>query len=162
MTLMMRKFLKPGEFYATQRPATVETLVGSCVAVCLYNFKGGFGAMNHFLRDRPQTESGADVGQFGTTATRHIVQAMMKVDNDRHHYRASVFGGAAVLKTAGGESGIGQGNVEAAREVLHAAGIRIVCEEVGGTRGRRVEFNTQTGEIECRFAGDIPRKQRNP
>ncbi len=158
-TLPPRKFLRPGQYYAVRRAALVETLVGSCVAVCLYDFKAGFGAMNHFLRDRPRQASDADIGQYGATATRYIVRAMLKIDDNPRHYRASVFGGAAVLKTAHADGGIGQANVEVALEALHAAGIRVVRQEVGGTRGRRIKFNTQTGEIECRFAGDIPRKK---
>ena len=162
MTLMLRKFLRPGEFYATQRPAVIETLVGSCVTVCLYDFKAGFGMMNHYVRDHPRDELGANVGEFGITATQRIVRAALKIDDNAQHYRAGVFGGAAVLKMASGQGDIGEANVKVARDVLRAAGIRIVREEVGGTRGRRVTFNTQTGEIECRFAGDIPRKKRNP
>ncbi len=160
MTAIPRKFLRPGEFRVARRPVLAETLVGSCVTVCLYNAKAGFGAMNHFLRDRPGRASEADIGQYGITATRHIVGAALRIDDDPHHYRAGVFGGAAVLKTAAADGGIGQANVAVALEVLHAAGIRVVRKEVGGTRGRRVKFNTQTGEIECRFAGDIPRKKR--
>jgi len=160
VTVPPRKFLRPGQYYAARRAALVETLVGSCVAVCLYNFKATFGAMNHFLRDRPRRASCADIGQYGTTATHHIVRAVMKIDDDPRHYRASVFGGAAVLETNADGGGIGQANVEVALEVLRAAGIRVVREEVGGTRGRCIRFNTQTGEIECRFAGDIPRKKR--
>ena len=160
MAAIARKFLRPGDFYAARRPVLAETLVGSCVTVCLYNAKAGFGAMNHFLRDRPRQRSESNVGQFGTTATGYIVKAVLRLDDDPRHYRASIFGGAAVLKSGTGDSGIGPANVDAALEVLHAAGIRVVHREVGGTRGRRVKFNTQTGEIECRFAGDIPRKRR--
>ena len=153
----MRKFLRPGQFYASRRPVMTETLVGSCVTVCLYNAKEGFGAMNHFLRDRPGRFR-PEIGTYGTSATRQIVNAMLKIDAEPH-YQASIFGGAAVLKTPNADGSIGQGNVAAALEVLKAAGIRVVRQEVGGTRGRRVRFNTQTGEIECRFAGDIPRKK---
>lgn len=155
----MRKFLRPGQFYASRRPVMTETLVGSCVTVCLYNAREGFGAMNHFLRDRPRDASDPEVGTYGTSATRQIVNAMLKIDSEPRHYQASIFGGAAVLKTPNADGSIGQGNVAAALEVLKAAGIRVVRQEVGGTRGRRVRFNTQTGEIECRFAGDIPRKK---
>jgi len=160
MTMIARKFLRPGQFYAARRPVLAETLVGSCITVCLYNAKQGFGAMNHFLRARPRSAAEANRGEFGTTATRFIVRAVLRIDDDPRHYRASIFGGAAVLKGGGDESGIGPANVAAALEVLQAAGIRVVRQEVGGTRGRRVKFNTQTGEIECRFAGDIPRKKR--
>ncbi|MBN1359124.1 MAG: chemotaxis protein CheD [Sedimentisphaerales bacterium] len=158
MPMKPRKFLGPGEFYVGRRSVVAETLVGSCVAVCLYNFKESFGAMNHFRRDRPTGETGTSVGQFGVTATEHIVSTLLKRDNDPTHYRAAIFGGAAVLKTAVGEGGIGEANVTAALDVLRAAHIRVVRQEVGGTRGRRVTFDTQTGEITCRFAGDIPRK----
>lgn len=155
-----RKFLRPGQFYAARRPVLAETLVGSCVTVCLYNVRQGFGAMNHFLRACPGKSLPSRTGEFGSTATRYIVNAMLKIDDDPRHYRASIFGGAAVLRAGDPEGGIGQANVAAALEVLQAAGIRVVRKEIGGARGRRVRFNTQTGEIECRFAGDIPRKQR--
>lgn len=157
MTALPRKFLRPCEFYVRREPVMAETLVGSCVAVCLYNYREHFGAMNHFLMDRPQDMADPDITRYGITSTQHIVRTALEIDPEPTHYRAGVFGGASVLKTAGG-TGIGPANVAAAMEVLHAAHIRIAHEEVGGTRGRRVRFNTQTGEMECRFAGDIPHK----
>ncbi|HNS22986.1 MAG TPA: chemotaxis protein CheD [Sedimentisphaerales bacterium] len=162
MTTMLRKFLRPGEFYTGREPVVAETLVGSCVAVCLYNYKQGFGAMNHFLMDRPKNPAETDIGRYGVTSTRHIVDAMMQIDPEPTHYRATILGGAAVLKTAHEDGRIGQGNVAAALEVLHAAHIRVAGREVGGTRGRRIRFNTQTGEIQCRFAGDIPGRKAVP
>lgn len=146
----------PGDLYVGREPVIADTLVGSCVAVCLYNFKAGFGAMNHFLRDRSQRPAGADFGQYGIFSTRHLIDAAMEIDPEWSHYRASVFGGAAVLKAPNADGRIGLANVEAAMGVLHGSHIRIARQEVGGTRGRCVRFNTQTGEIECRFAGDIP------
>lgn len=160
MTALQRKFLRPGEFYAAQRTVLAETLVGSCVTVCLYNFKANFGAMNHFLRDRPHREPTTSIGQYGTTATQHIIKQVLRIDGDPHHYKASIFGGAAVIRGGHSQGDIGQANVAAALEVLRSAGIRVAHQEVGGTRGRRVKFDTQTGAIDCRFAGDIPRKNR--
>jgi len=159
---LLHKFLRPGEFYTDLAPAVAETLVGSCIAVCLYNFKQGFGAMNHFLMDRPKNPADVDIGRYGGTSTRHIVDAMVAIDPEPTHYRASVIGGAAVLKTAHADGHIGSANVEAALEVLRESHIRIVGQEVGGTRGRRIRFNTQTGEIICRFAGDIPGRRATP
>ncbi len=162
MTGLLRTFLRPGEFYADREPAMAETLVGSCVAVCLYNFKQCFGAMNHFLRDRPKASADANFGQYGVTSTQHILDAVMVIDPEPTRFRAGIFGGAAVLKTPNADGHIGSANVEAAIEVLRSAHIRIVRQEVGGTRGRRIRFNTQTGEIECRFAGDIPHRRAVP
>jgi len=50
---MICTFLKPGEFHITSKSVVPETLVGSCVCVCMYNIKNGWAATNHFLRDRP-------------------------------------------------------------------------------------------------------------
>ena len=49
--LDMREFLLPGEFCIATGPAILDTLVGSCVSVCLYNYKNGVAAMNHFQRE---------------------------------------------------------------------------------------------------------------
>ncbi len=161
MAGLVRKFLRPGGFYAGRESVIAETLVGSCVAVCLYNYKEHFGAMNHFLRARPQDMADADIGQYGVLSTRHLIEAVMRLDPELTHYRASIFGGAAVLRTPNADNRIGVANVEAALEILGSARIRVVHQEVGGTRGRRIRFNTESGEIECRFAGDIRGPRRD-
>ncbi|MHC4426030.1 MAG: chemotaxis protein CheD [Planctomycetota bacterium] len=157
---MIRKFLTPGEFYIGNKPAILETLVGSCVCVCLYNFKNGFAAMNHFLRDRPVNDCDVDVGEFGSTSTEHIISKLMAIDDAPFHYRAMVFGGAAVIKTVGHDSYIGRKNIDVALKVLADIRIRIVEKEILGKRGRRVAFNTETGTVKCRFAGDVGKKLR--
>lgn len=158
---MTHNFLKPGEFCIVTEPATLETLVGSCVCVCLYNSRNGCAAMNHFLRDQPAKESRADVGEFGKTSTEHIVARLLAIDNDPSHYKAMIFGGAAVLKTESGPSDIGTKNVDIALKVLADAHIRVVHKDVGGRRGRRVTFETETGTVHCRFAGDVGKKRED-
>jgi len=156
--IIMREFVLPGKFYITTRPTVLETLVGSCVSVCLYNHKHGIGAMNHFLRDRPTGEDVGNIGEFGSTSTRHIIDKLMAIDNVSTHYTAMVYGGAAVVKTTGRESDIGRKNVETALDILADACICVTEKQVFGTRGRRVKFNTMDGSVMCRFAGDIPGK----
>ena len=157
---MIKKFLTPGEFYITNKPMILETLVGSCVSVCLYNSKNGSAAMNHFLHTQPTGADAVDIGKFGSTSTKHIISRMMAVDGVPGHYRAMVFGGAAVVKVTGMHSDIGRKNVDVALKALAEAGIRVVKKEVSGSRGRRIKFNTETGTVEYRFAGDVPRKSR--
>lgn len=160
VTTKPRKFLRPGEFYIRPQAVLAETLVGSCVTVCLYNAKQRYGVMNHFLLAQPAEGKAEDVGRYGASAISYVIGAAMKRDSDPTHYRASVFGGAAVLKTDLADTRIGDANVKVAIEMLQGARIRVVHREIGGTRGRRVTFDTETGETTCRFAGDIPRKQR--
>jgi len=58
-----------GEHHVAKDPDVVlTTILGSCVAACLYDPVAAIGGMNHFLLpgDRPGTE----IGQ-GTNATRY-------------------------------------------------------------------------------------------
>jgi len=158
---MIRKFLKPGEFHVTSKPVILETLVGSCVCVCLCNIKNGWAAMNHFLRDRPSGEAVVNIGEFGSTSTRHIVDKLLAIDNVPSHYRAMVFGGAAVIKTVMRNSDVGSRNIEVALQVLAETRISISQSEVAGKRGRRVTFNTEEGTVTWRFAGDVARRVRS-
>ena len=156
---MGRIFLLPGEFRISEGPELIETLVGSCVAVCLYNIKSSQAAMNHFLQSYPPKDGDHDIGYYGLTSTEYIIRCLMQSDPAANHYQARIYGGAAVLKTDG-MSNIGEDNIEIARHVLSASRIRIVQEQVGGDRGRRIKFDTATNTVTCRFAGDTRRNKK--
>ena len=152
-TLAERVFLLPGQFRICHGPELIETLVGSCVAVCLYNRKTGRAAMNHFLQAHPAPQGNCDLGRYGLTSTEHIIKALLQSDPVVSHYDAYIFGGGAVLKSVNAQANIGQANIAVVREVLNRYRIRIIKEEVGGTRGRRVKFDTGSNTVFCRFAG---------
>jgi chemotaxis protein CheD len=154
---MDRILLLPGQSRISKQPEIVETLVGSCVSVCLFNTKTGHAAMNHFLHDLPAEESNCDTGHYGSTATEYIIQALLQMDPMPGHYQAQVFGGAAVIKT-NSTYHIGQKNIDIAKQILAAHHIRIIREEIGGTRGRRIKFDTSTNTVLCRFAGQVGKK----
>ena len=160
VVIMTHKFLKPGQFHITSESMILETLVGSCVCVCLYNFKNGWTAMNHFLSDRSVNKNDTDVGKFGSTSTRHVIDKLMSIDNASFHYRAMVFGGASVIKTRGLKSDIGNRNIDTALQVLADTHIRISKMDVSGKRRRRVTFNTENGTVRWRFAGEIDKRSR--
>lgn len=58
---------------------------------------------------------------------------------------------------SGGPLQIGDANVQAVTEALAAAGIRLIAQDTGGTKGRRVAFQTSTGEMLVETSGQIPR-----
>ena len=148
-------FLLPGQYHISKKPELIETLVGSCVSVCLYNTKTPHAAMNHFLLDKPATKTNPDIGRYGSTATEHIIKALMKFDPNPKNYRAEIFGGAAVIKTSSDENIIGQKNIDIARRILNNHQIRIIKEDTAGKKGRRIKFNTETKTTLTRLAGQI-------
>lgn len=153
-------YLRPCEYRVFDGPAVAETLVGSCVCVCLYNRTNGMAAMNHYLRARDEGRPDCNVGEFGSLSTVHIIKELMAVDPVAGHYKAQVFGGAAVLKTQTSTYSVGENNIDVALEVFKAYRIRVIRQDVGGDRGRRVRFDTATNIVECRFAGDVGKGKR--
>ena len=61
-----------------------------------------------------------------------------------------MFGGANVIHMGGdphGDHWIGSANVIMARQLLKSARFHIKAHNVGGTRGRKIVFNTQNGDV---------------
>ncbi len=139
-------FLHPGELLASIDPAEVSTILGSSVAVCLWDSRQRYWGICHYLL------SGTPLGEtvsrrLGEVALPALVGEVLRLGSRRQHLQAKVFGGAAVSTEPqpSGADGLGRNNLELARRVLAEAGIPIVAEEVGGTTGRRLRFRTQDG-----------------
>ena len=139
-------YLHAGQIFANCEPTIVTTIVGSCVAVCMWDEQKGIGGVNHYLLAQAPTGN-APVGRFGNTAIAELVDRLIRLGARRRWLAAKVFGGAGVmptLKTAGGGS-LGTRNHEIAEELLSSLSIPVVSSDVGGSRGRKVIFHTDNG-----------------
>lgn len=137
-----------GTFCVTSDPnEIVTTVLGSCVAVCLYDLQAGVGGMNHFLL--PEGRSG-DLEEvvFGLHAMELLINDMLKKGAEKIHMQAKLFGGAQMI---GGLSDIGSRNVAFAREFLSDEKFPVIGESVGGTMGRKIRFAPTTGVVMQRF-----------
>lgn len=135
-------YLQPGYLYFTRAAATIRTVVGSCVAVCLWDKELNYGAMNHFLSPEIHKPDHA-TPRYGNVATAALVNVMREAGCDDKNLVAQIIGGASPANAP--PSDLGVKNVEAARSVLARKGILIVSEDVGGKMGRKVVFDTHTG-----------------
>lgn len=144
-----RVFVLPGEIAVTRQPAVIATLLGSCVAVCLYNRKLHFGGMNHYML--PAGNNKAMVGKYGDISTNKLIDSMLRVDVSLNSLEAKVYGGAAVVGHLSGGMEIGKRNVETALRILDERGIRIVERQTGGDVGRKIFFDNETGEVNVRL-----------
>ncbi len=61
-----------------------------------------------------------------------------------------MYGGGAVVGHLNTGVGIGEKNIAVALEILEARGIRVTRKDVAGTNGRKIFFNTFTGDVEMR------------
>ena len=147
---MERVFLLPGELCVTEKPVMLATLLGSCVAVCLYNRKTGSAGMNHFLRNRALGPN-EPCGKSGDTSTTHLIKALLLKDKTASHLEAKIFGGGEVVASLGLVGGIGADNILMARKILEQYNIPIIKEDVGGKQGRKIYFNTKSFDVQVRL-----------
>lgn len=148
-TLNVRRInIVQGEHRVSDSPdVALTTVLGSCIAACLYDRLRGVGGMNHFLLG----ESGSGLGEaemrYGAYAMEVLINDLMKAGANRQRLQAKVFGGAKMFKTL---NDVGAGNSAFARRFLMNEGIPIVAESVGGGGARRVEFWPASGRVRQR------------
>jgi len=146
-------YLTPGGLYASAAPCVMSTLLGSCVAVTLWCPDGKVGAMNHYLLPRHHGRQERSP-RHGDSAMAMLLARMEAFACARERLQARVFGGAAVLASAGtGAAALGEQNVAAAWQFLRAQKIRIVEEHVGGSTARRITFDVETGNVDVSTLG---------
>jgi chemotaxis protein CheD len=140
-----RVFVLGGQVVVTQEPQELVTILGSCVAVCLWDGKKLTGGMNHFLR--PETVNDAKSLHGGISATRALVKTMIRKFSHVKNIEAKVYGGANRFFSDESFLNVGGQNVEAAKIILEEQGIPVVFHSTGGESGRKIYFNTLTGVV---------------
>jgi chemotaxis protein CheD len=144
MNATEKVFVQGGQWVVTNSPTELITVLGSCVAVCLWDKKTKTGGMNHFLL--PTQSQTAEHGNGGTTATRLLIKGMLQKVFSVKNLEARIFGGGnRFFKNSFLD--VSTQNVEVAKKILTEAGIPIVSYHTGGDLGRKISFNTETGSV---------------
>lgn len=137
-----------GEYHASARPEIISTVVGSCVAVCLFEPVKKIGGMNHILL--PGTADWNDFdfsARYGINAMELLINRMMKLGAERKKIIAKAFGGACTLPAMNSKDHVGIRNSEFVVEFLEKEGLRLASCSLGGTTGRKVFFHTDSGVV---------------
>lgn len=137
-----------GEYYSSSEPAVITTILGPCVAVCLYDQASRTGGMNHILLpgDR-ENESCSGDARYAINAMELLINQMMKLGADRYRLKAKVFGGAQIYPFLKQEMAMGLKNIEMVIDFLIIERIPITNYNFGGSHPRKVYFYTTTGDV---------------
>ncbi len=119
--------IQPGEYYATNKEVLISTLLGSCVAACLYDPVNKVLGMNHFLLSnsvykRDRADFSTLSGRYGVQAMELLINKMYQLGADRKHLKAKAFGGATLQGFRPGDRfqpSIGDGNLNFIKEFLN-------------------------------------------
>jgi chemotaxis protein CheD len=143
-------FLYPAALIADNAPAAIHTILGSCIAVCLYDQIKKTGGMNHFML--PQWNGiGLATPKYGNIAIERLIENMISFGSRKENLIAKVFGGGAVLETSFAQFNIGERNISITFELLNEFKIPVISKSTGGKLGRKIIFNTFTGEVVQRY-----------
>jgi chemotaxis protein CheD len=142
-----------GEVFVSTEPKILMTVLGSCVAVCLWDRVRRVGGMNHFVL--PRDPRGENNTRYGDVAIEELESGLLWLGCKAADLQAKVFGGAAVLAVRGGEA-VGTSNVRLALTWLDRHRIPVVARRTGGTLGQQIRFNTATGEVLFRYLAHSP------
>lgn len=137
-------YLPPGLLYAAATPGAVTTVLGSCVAVCLFDPQLRAGGINHYLLPLWNGE-GLASPKYANIALPKLLEKMLELGCRRQNLRAKLFGGGAVFQNVG-LFGVGERNIQFADHYLADAGIPVVARDVGEGFTRKVIFHLHTGE----------------
>ncbi len=146
--------LFPGEYHATRERKIINTLLGSCVAVVLFDLENGVVGMNHFMLPRAISWNQpflSEGGRYGMYAMELLINDAMKLGGVRDRFKAKVFGGGGVLDMGDRtDSSIPEDNIGFAFEYLKIEGIPVVSHDVGGREARRIYLFTEDATVRLR------------
>jgi chemotaxis protein CheD len=139
-------FLHPSAIYISKEPQWVTTVLGSCVAICFFDKKKCIGGINHYMLPYWNGE-GLESPRYGNVAITQLLVKMYEIGARKEDMICKIFGGAEVLTEQTSVFNVGQRNIELAMKIISEKGIPLVGSSTGGKQGRKIYFNTGTGEV---------------
>lgn len=158
-------YLKPGEMSILEMPTIVTTVLGSCVAVTLYNRRLEIAAISHALLPHCKhrvyknnvldllhsaCERCSDAFKYVDCAVSMMIEAFSRFGIAANETQVQLFGGAKMMaaqKQPGGREPVGLQNSNVAQKVIADHRLTLYAYDIGGAAGRKISFNTKTGHI---------------
>lgn len=153
-----RLIIHPGNHQVTKDKLVMQTLLGSCVATCLYDERARVAGMNHFmLANKRYSKDGpiavTDVGRYGINAMEVLINDLLKLGATKCHLKAKVFGGGKIISTVARDNFlcVGEINQRFVLEFLDMERIPVTARDMGGELGRVIHFHTDTFSVFRRY-----------
>jgi len=149
---MEKKFIHSGQLYVAARPSYIHTVLGSCVAVCIYDSRLNISGMNHYLLPLWNND-GLQSPKYGNISIPKLIEGMELVGCNKKDMVVKIFGGASPndMQHTSENMMIGKRNYQIAVDILQQYNIKIVAQDIGGIRGRKIVMDSLTGKIQLSY-----------
>ena len=132
----------PGEYFVTGDDLVVMTVLGSCIAACIWDPRVRVGGMNHFMLPDGGNDSS---GRYGSYAMELLINEMIKLGARRETMQAKVFGGGQVMHTFT-TMNVGERNTQFVLDYLQTERIAVISKDVLDIHPRKVCYFPATGK----------------
>ena len=135
-----------GDIQIGESPDVLETLLGSCVGIAVWDEVAGCGGLAHALLPDGRGKV-TSPGRFADTAVAELKKRLLERGCSPYRLKAKVAGGAIMFGTKTVDT-VGQQNCEAARLHLQRHNITLVADHIGGEQGRVIRFSLSNWSVE--------------
>jgi chemotaxis protein CheD len=136
-----------GDAYAGNQGEVIYTLLGSCVAVCLYDPKMHIGGMNHVYLPGDTKRSLPFENKYSENTMGQLMKCVFKLNSNRRNLVAKLFGGAHIISQITDELSVGSKIIDYVKGFLEKERIPVVAWDLGGSMARKVYFCIDTGDV---------------
>jgi len=152
---MTETMVRMGEyaFSASAGDVLVSLGLGSCIGLALLDRRASVAGLAHVVLPAAEGRDGAP-GKFADTAVPALLAAVVELGARQTRLNAVLVGGASMFSFGGSGLDVGQRNDAAVREELGRLRIPIIAAETGGSKGRTVRVDVETGIVTSKAAGD--------
>ena len=137
-----------------KKPDMLETLLGSCVGVCIYDRSTGLGSLAHVVLSDSRGERGTP-GKFADTAIEEMHRQLVDGGGANPLTMTAKIAGGATMFGKKSSRDVGAANVEAVKAELEKHKIRLTAEHVGGERGRIIRFSLKDASVAVSTDGKL-------
>lgn len=132
----------PGEYFVANEDIVIMTVLGSCIAACIWDSRLRIGGMNHFMLPEGGGETS---GRYGSYAMELLINELVKQGSNRDNLQAKVFGGGRVI-SGFTTMNVGERNTQFVLDYLQTERIPVVSKDVLDIYPRKVVFFPVTGK----------------
>lgn len=129
-----------------KEPDQLFTVVGSCIAIMLYDKVKKIGGMIHIMLGYAKGRED-NVCKYVDTGIPFLLQLLQQRGAVRHRIKGAKIAGGAILLAKTDDYNIATENLSATHRVLQQHGIQVIASDCGGNISRRITFDLSTGEV---------------
>ncbi|HSQ43280.1 MAG TPA: chemotaxis protein CheD [Fibrobacteraceae bacterium] len=139
------RLVKPGELTVSPESGLLVAVVSFGIAVCIWSHPAQCGGLAHFT-DPKTIDAKRATARYGNASLPLLIRLMRELA-PQQGLEAQIFGGAHPPQGSASLKARAQANIRMARKILDTRHIPIVSEDLGGSKGRKVVFDTRVGHV---------------